>query len=151
MKLSEALAERSEYSRKLKELHDRIIRNAKFQEGEKPAEDPLVLLDEYMKLSAECSKIIVRINNTNNKLTLENGVPMVDALAERDRLKTSHSLLKSLAVSATPKQDRYSKKEIKFLSSVSVSETQAKADLVAKEYRELDSKIQQTNWTNDLI
>lgn len=45
MKFSEALAERSELARKLLELKDRIIRNAKYQEGEKPAEDPGELLE----------------------------------------------------------------------------------------------------------
>jgi len=151
MKLSEALADRSEYTRKMSELKDRIIRNAKFQEGEKPAENPLSLLDQYIEISQECSQLIVRINKTNNSLKLENGMSMIEALAERDRLKNSHSLMKNLASEATPKQDRYSKKEIKFVSSVSVRETQEKADQLAKEYRALDSLIQQANWTNDLI
>jgi len=151
MKLSEALAERSELNRKLLELKDRIIRNAKYQEGEKPAEDPLALLGQYTAIASECSELIVRINNTNNTLKLENGIPMINALAERDRLKSSHALMKSLAAEATPKQDRYSKSEIKFVSAVSVSDTQSEADQLAKEYRALDSQIQQANWINDLI
>ncbi len=151
MKLSEALAERSELSRKLLELRDRIVRNAKYQEGEKPAEDPASLLAQYLELSDECSALIVRINNTNNQLTLDNGMSMVQALAERDRLKNTHSLLKALATEATPKQDRYSKKEIKFVSAVSVAETQEQADDIAKAHRKLDSQIQQTNWSHDLI
>ena len=151
MKLSEALAERSELTRKLNELRERIIRNAKFQEGEKPAENPSALIEEYLKVSLESSELIVRINNTNNQLKLEDETTMVQALAERDRLKNTHSLMKALAIEATPKQDRYSKKEIKFISSVSVAETQKKADDLAKEYRALDSQIQQANWSHDLI
>lgn len=151
MKLSEALAERSELTRKLNELRERIIRNAKFQEGEKPAENPSTLIEEYLNTSHESSELIVRINNTNNQLKLENGTPMIQALAERDRLKNTHSLMKALATEATPKQDRYSKKEIKFVSAVSVAETQKEADDLAKEYRALDSKIQQANWNHDLI
>lgn len=151
MKLSEALAERSELTRKLNELRDRVIRNAKFQEGEQPAENPVSLIEEYVKVSYESSELIVRINNTNNQLKLESGTAMVHALAERDRLKNTHSLMKALATEATPKQDRYSKKEIKFVSSVSVAETQKKADDLAKEYRALDSQIQQANWNSDLI
>jgi len=151
MKLSEALAERSELARKLKELRERIIRNAKYQEGEKPSENPADLLEQYIETSSQSSDLIVRINNTNNQLTLESGVSMVQALAERDRLKNTHSLMKALATEATPKQDRYSKKEIKFVSAVSVSDTQSKADDLAKEYRALDSQIQQANWNHDLI
>lgn len=76
---------------------------------------------------------------------------MVEALAKRDVLKLKHSLYKSLAAEATPKQDRYSKKEIKFISSVSVKDTQKKADTVAMEYRQLDALVQQANWTNELV
>lgn len=76
---------------------------------------------------------------------------MIEALAKRDQLKSQHSLLKSLATEATPKQDRYSKKEIKFVSSVNVSDIQNKADDLAKEYRDLDGQIQQANWKYDLM
>ena len=76
---------------------------------------------------------------------------MVEALAHRDVLKLNHSLYKALAAAATPQQDRYSKKEIKFVSAVSVKETQAEADRLAKEHRELDALIQQANWNNELL
>ncbi len=151
MKLSEALAERSELTRKLQELRERIVRNAKYQDGGKPAEDPTELLKVFLATSVECSDLIVRINSTNNSISLLDGTAMVQALANRDRLKSTHSLLKTLAAEATPKQDRYSKKEIKFVSSVSVSDTQKEADDVAKMYRALDGQIQQANWTYDLI
>jgi len=150
MKLSEALSERSEYVRKLQELRERIIRNAKHQEGEKPSEDPELLLEEYEQISSECSDLIVKINQTNNSISIESGLSMIDALAKRDKLKSLHSLLKSLAAEATPKQDRYSKKEIKFVSSINVSQIQTRADDLAKEYRNLDSQIQQANWSYDL-
>ena len=150
MKLSEALSERAELNRKLKELNARIVRNAKHQEGEKPAEDPLELLEQFSAAAREFRDLVVRINLTNMATVLSDGTPMVAALAERDRLKSEHALLKSLATEATPKQDRYSKKEIRFVSSVSVSDTQAAADAAAKACRTLDGLIQQANWTNDL-
>lgn len=151
MKLSEALAERSELTRKLQELNDRILRNAKYQEGEKPAEDPGELLQVFSSTSIECSELIVRINNTNNQIILPDGTPMVQALADRERLKSTHSLLKTLADKATLKQDRYSKKEIRFVSAISVKEVQQNADDTAKAYRMLDGQIQQANWTHELI
>ena len=61
-----------------------------------------------------------------------------------------HSLLKALAEEATPQGNRYSKSEIRLLSSVSVRETQASADRLAREYRELDALIQQANWNTEL-
>jgi len=134
----------------MQELRERIVRNAKHQEGEKPSEEPDILLEEFEKIASECCDLIIRINETNNSIALASGLPMVQALAKRDELKSVHSLLKSLAIEATPKQDRYSKKEIKFVSSVNVSQIQRRADSLAKEYRDLDSQIQQTNWTHDL-
>ncbi len=151
MKLAEALMERADRKRKLNELKDRIIRNAKFQEGDTPPEDPVILLDEYERVAFEFEELIIQINKTNNELCLADGMSMVDALAKRDLLKIKHTLYKSLALEATPKQDRYSKKEIKFISAVSVKDTQKTADVIAKEYRLLDSLIQQSNWNNDLV
>lgn len=151
MKLAEALMERADQNRRLLELRERIIRNAKYQEGETPAEDPNELLNEYLAVAESFENLVVRINLTNNQVSLDNSLSMVEALARRDVLKLKHSLYKALAAEATPKQDRYSKKEIKFVSAVSVKGTQEEADLFAKEYRELDALIQQANWNNDLI
>ncbi|WP_445954517.1 DIP1984 family protein [Thauera sp. SDU_THAU2] len=49
------------------------------------------------------------------------------------------------------KQDRYSKSEIKFVSSVDVADIQKKADKIGKSCRELDGEIQQANWLNNLV
>ena len=151
MKLAEALMERADRNRRLQELRERIVRNAQYQEGETPAEDPNELLEEYQAASSDFERLIVRINTTNNQVTLENGRSMVEALAHRDVMKLRHALYKALAAAATPQQDRYSKKEIKFISAVDVKEIQREADRLAKEYRELDALIQQANWNNDLL
>ena len=151
MKLAEALSVRSDINRRLQELRERIIRNAKYQEGDSPSEDPTELLNEYESLTDSYMDLIININRTNNTITLSDGKKMVSALAERDTLKQRHSTYRALASEATPKQDRYSKKEIKFLSSVNISDIQLKADRAAKSLRELDSQVQQANWNNDLI
>lgn len=151
MKLAEALSVRSDMNRRLQELRERIIRNAKYQEGDTPSESPTELIIEYESLTDSYMNLVIHINQTNNTITLGDGKSMVSALAERDTLKQKHSLYRALASEATPKQDRYSKKEIKFLSSVNVSDIQLKADSAAKSLRELDSQIQQANWNNDLI
>lgn len=150
MKLAEALMERAELRRRLQDLRERILRNAKHQEGDAPTEDPKDLLTVYNDVSTAFERLVVRINLANNRVTLADGRLMVKALALRDSLKEKHSLFKSLVAEATPKQDRYSKKEIRFISAVSVKEMQHAADLLAKEYRELDGLIQQANWNNSL-
>ena len=151
MKLAQALTERADRNRRLQELRERIVRNAQYQEGETPAENPQELLTEYRTAAADFERLIVRINTTNNQITLEDGRSMVEALAHRDVLKLRHALYQALAAAATPQQDRYSKKEIRFVSAVSVKEVQQEADRLAKEHRELDALIQQANWNNDLL
>lgn len=151
MKLAQALTERADLNRQIHELRERIVRNAKHQEGEEPAENPSELLREYDGVAEALERLIVRINFTNNQIILEGGLPMVEALARRDVLKLRHALYKALAEAATPQQDRYSKSEIRFVSAVSVRETQTQADALAKEHRELDALIQQANWTTELV
>ena len=48
-------------------------------------------------------------------------------------------------------QDRYSKSEVKFKSTVNVADLQKQADELAKAYRELDVRIQEANWRVDLL
>ena len=150
MKLAEALNIRSDMNRRLQELRERILRNAKYQEGDSPSEDPTALISEYELLNNSYMDLVIRINQTNNTIALSNGKDMVYALAQREVLKQKHSTYRALAAEATPKQDRYSKKEIKFLSAVDVRDIQLKADCMAKDLRELDSLVQQANWNNDL-
>ena len=52
---------------------------------------------------------------------------------------------------ASEKVTRYSKTEIKILSTVSVSELQKEVDRLSKELRETDEKIQEVNWTTELL
>lgn len=150
MKLAEALIERADLQRRLAQLNQRLQQNAQYQEGEQPAEDPAILLDEYSTAAAQLSALIVKINLANNRIQLENGTTMVAALAERDRLKVYHSTLISLANAAMPEQSRYSRSEIKSLAAVNIKQIRQQADEVAKQHRLLDTQIQQANWLNDL-
>ncbi|GJH42797.1 DIP1984 family protein [Pasteurella canis] len=150
MKLAEALMQRADAQRRLAQLNQRLQQNAKYQEGEKPAENPIELLMEYRQVADSLEKLVVQINQTNNLISLSNGMKMVEALAKRDRLKDEHSALIKLAESALPEQDRYSRSEIKMLSAVDIKAIRQQADQVAKAHRELDVFIQQANWQYDL-
>lgn len=46
MKLAEALMLRADYQRRIGHLKQRLLRNAKVQEGDEPGEIPAVLLEE---------------------------------------------------------------------------------------------------------
>lgn len=150
MKLAEALIERADLQRRLAQLKQRLTQNAQYQEGEAPAESPETLLAEYRQASLQLESLIVRINLANNQIQLENGSKMVEALAQRDRLKTEHAILIELANAATPTFDRYSRSEIKTLSAVDIQAVRKQIDELAKRHRQLDTQIQQANWLNDI-
>lgn len=150
MKLAEALIERADLQRRLDEIQSRIENNVIFQEGDKPSEDPTELLSQFDNIMTRIEELIMKINVTNNDTILENGSTMVAALAKRDILKRKQKAYREFATSATPGANRYSSSEIKFVSAIDVTDIQKKADKIAKQYREVDSLIQQENWLTDL-
>nr|WP_314740185.1 DIP1984 family protein [uncultured Haemophilus sp.] len=150
MKLAEALIERADLQRRLEQLKQRLNQNAQYQEGEEPAESPVSLLAEYRQVAAELEQLIVKINLANNRIQLENGQLMVEALAKRDRLKAEHNTLINLADAATQTFDRYSRSEIKTLAAIDVKNIRKQIDEIAKQHRQLDTQIQQANWLNDI-
>ncbi len=150
-KLAEALILRADLQIRLTQLEHRILRNAKVQEGDQPAENPVELLAEMTQVSNELTDLIQRINRTNVSTELEPGQTLADALATRDVLRKNTDFYRGLAQEATITQDRYSRSEIKFESAVDVNSVQKEADTSAQAYRELDTKIQASNWLTDLL
>lgn len=150
MKLAEALIERADLQRRLAQLSQRLQQNAQYQEGEQPSENPQELLAEYHRTAEQLTALIVRINQANQRVILNSGMSMIEALAKRDQLKATHAMLLVLADRAMPEQSRYSRSEIKMLSAVDIKSIRQQADQIAKQHRELDTQIQQTNWLSDL-
>jgi len=151
MKLAEALIQRADHRKRLDQLRERLVRVARVQEGDAPAEDPAALLAEVERTAAELTRLIQRINRTNSATPLDDGRTIADAIAERDTLQLRHSIITSLVEAAVIKQDRFTKSEIRFHSSVDIVALQHQADNLAQAYRELDTKIQAANWLVDLI
>jgi hypothetical protein len=145
MKIAEALALRSDLQKRLEQLKQRLIKNARIQEGDIPAEDPIGLGAELEEAARQLTSLIQRINRTNAS-TRFGQQTLADALAERDVLKVRYNAYRELATAASTAQGRTTRSEIKFVSTVSVAATQRKADDLAKEYRELDTRIQEADW-----
>lgn len=150
MKLAEALIERADLQCRLEQLKQRLNQNAQYQEGEEPAESPEALLAEYRQAATKLEQLIVKINLANNRIQLESGQLMVEALAKRDRLKAEHNTLINLADAATQTFDRYSRSEIKTLAAIDVKNIRKKIDEIAKQHRQLDTQIQQANWLSEI-
>lgn len=149
MKLAEALVLRADCQKRVEQLKQRLLRNAKVQEGDKPAEEPSDLLAEFESVTAELMRLIQRINGTNSSAML-GACSLTDALAERDVLRLRQDVYRELAQAASIVQTRTSKSEVKFKSAVAVADVQKQADALAREHRELDARIQEANWRIDL-
>jgi Family of unknown function (DUF6847) len=151
MKLAEALILRADAQKRIAQLRDRLVNCAKVQEGEQPPEDPASLIAELERISDDLLALMQKINATNAKLELEKGVTIADALATRDLLMLKRGAYQSLAEAASQTNYRYSRSEVKYLSTVNVAEIQRRMDDLSKQHRELDARIQAANWNIDLI
>ncbi|MEV0810465.1 DIP1984 family protein [Micromonospora sp. NPDC050200] len=154
MKLGEALADRADATRRVEQLRSRITANARFQEGETPAEDAGALLDELDEVLGRLETLIRRINRTNAAVEVAGVGTLTDALARRDVLRLRHSAVTAAADAAAGsgrgQAVRQLRSELKMLAALPVADLRARADGLAREMRELDVLIQRTNWEADL-
>ncbi|MBD7984993.1 DIP1984 family protein [Sporosarcina sp. Sa2YVA2] len=151
MKLAEALIARADYQKRIQQLKRRISVNVKTQEGEQPAEDPNAMLSELDEIMKELTYLIKRINKSNCTIQYDENRTLADALTERDQMWDKRLLLAKVAEEASVRNDRYSRTEIKVVSTVDVASIQKQVDQLSKEFREMDTKIQGLNWTTDLL
>ena len=150
MKLAQALILRADTQKRIEQLKVRLLSNAKTQENEKPSEDPKLLLKELDKLTSELFTLICSINLTNSSAKFD-GISLTEMIAKKDALSLKANVLREFATSASQKVDLYSNSEIKILSTVDVSALQKQVDALSKEIRELEMKLQEANWTVDLV
>jgi hypothetical protein len=152
MKLAEALAPRADRRRRVDQLRGRIVGSATHQEGTEPAEDASALLRESDEVLDELESLIRRINRTNSTTDLDADGTLTDALARRDALRLRHSVLVAAADAASGHGGyRQLRSELRQLSALPVADLRGRADQVAREVRELDTRIQQANWNVELI
>lgn len=152
MKLAEALLLRSEMQTKLAKLRQRIAKAAVVQEGDTPQEDAEQLLKEASGVNDDLYALVERIHRTNQREKLGDGRTIAQAMAERDRLRQELALLTFAAesASANPEDGRYSMREIKWVPALNVSKLHKQADDVSSKVRELNAKLQETNWRASL-
>lgn len=151
MKLAEALIRRADSQKRFAQVKARLLTNAKVQEGDAPAETPAELLTELGRVANELLDLVKRINKTNSVTAFSGGQTLSGALAERDLFALQQTAFAELAQTASITQGRYTRSEVKYIATVNVAEIQARADELAKNYRELDARIQELNWQTELV
>ena len=153
MKLAEALIERAEIKKKNGRLISRIKSNILVQEGDEPAENYYDLTAEYEENMNCLLSLTQRINKTNSKTPFDANMNVADAIILRDWLGGKSRMYREVYEDTAIKPDRYryGKNEVRFVRCINVKEMQSSIDRLAKEYREIDTKIQGINWTVDLL
>ena len=150
MKIAEALILRADIQKRIAQLKTRLNNNAKVQENEEPTENPELLLIELDSLISQLNDLIIKINRTNT-LSKIDGISLVELIAKKDTLSQKAGILREFIEIASQKINLYSTTEIKVFSTINVPEQQKQLDKLSKEIRETDTKLQQANWTIDLI
>ena len=149
MKLAEALQERSDINKRISELRRRLENCLLVQEGEEPAEDPLDLLNELDSSTERLETLVASINETNCN-TVVNGMSLTEIIARKDALSLRHSAYKELVYTAGNNTYRARGTEIKVKAVIKASELQKTVDKLAKEIRQLDNLLQESNWKTEL-
>lgn len=151
MKLGEALAIRSDLNKRIAQIRARLPQNVQTQKGVSTPEDPNALLQEYSSLCDQMRAMVLAINLTNSANKIESGESITSALARRDYLKDMILGLRVAADSASERNQYYSASEIKVVRKVDVENLRKRIDQFSAQLRQLDVKIQEANWTVDLV
>jgi hypothetical protein len=151
MKLAEALLLRADLQKKVASLRERVVANAVVQEGDKPHEDPTDLMREAFGVMGQLESLVAQINVTNLGTKLPDGRTLTVAIARRDTLAQQHALITAAIEGSRKEPARYGVREIKWVATLKVASLQKQADDLARNVRELNATIQQTNWQAELI
>ena len=141
--------QRADLQKRIAQLRERLSNNVKVQEGDKPAENPEDLFKELEGALKQLKDLIVSINRTNQE-TVVDGKTLTEMIAEKDVLSMHLSALRDTLDAANVRSDRYSRNEIKFVRTIDVNALQKKVDDLSRNLREMDSRLQQANWTTEL-
>lgn len=150
MKLAEALAIRKDMQKSIEQLRSRLLNNVRIQEGDDPAENPSELMDELDGCLTRLRRLIFQINRTN-MLTVSEGKTLTELMSEKDVLTLRVSALREVFAKATESQDRYSRSEIKVITTIDVKALGQTISELSKQLRELDIRIQTLNFSTDLV
>lgn len=146
MKLAELLIERSENQKRISVLANRLNTYATVQEGDTAPINVDFALRKLNELFVKQEELIKKINKTNMVTELEPGLTLADAVCKRDIMKNKRGIYSSLFSASAIQENRYSKKEIKFVNTLDVDMITDVMDDLAKNIRVLDGKIQAKNW-----
>jgi len=150
MKLAEALLLRRDLNNRLFQLRNEISSSVLVQEGDTLDRSITELFKEYDEINQQYSELVVAINRKNATASLaDSALLLMEALEQREQLRRKHVLL-TQALDETKAAPRMGRNEIRLVRTIDTKTLTEQLNTTAKQLRELDGKIQQTNWLVDL-
>ena len=150
MKLAEALLLRRDLNNRLFQLRNEISSSVLVQEGDTLDRSITELFKEYDEINQQYSELVVAINRKNATTSLaDSALLLMEALERREQLRRKHALL-TQALDETKAAPRMGRNEIRLVRTIDTKTLTEQLNTTAKQLRELDGKIQQTNWLVDL-
>ncbi|MDO7872862.1 hypothetical protein EGW74_10380 [Enterococcus casseliflavus] len=150
MKLAEALLLRRDLNNRLFQLRNEISNSVLVQEGDTLDRSITELFKEYDEINQQYSELVVAINRKNATASLaDSALLLMEALEQREQLRRKHALL-TQALDETKAAPRMGRNEIRLVRTIDTKTLTEQLNATAKQLRELDGKIQQTNWLVDL-
>ncbi len=150
MKLAEALQERADLNKNIEQLIVRLSNCALVQDGEEPIENFTKLKQDLDSCLERLSYLMLKINLTNCKVVVDN-MTLTEMIAKKDTLLAKVKGYRRIISAGSQNTYRATGSEIKIKTTFSITSMQEEINLISKEIRLIDNKIQETNWTTDLI
>ena len=150
MKLAEALQERADLNKKIQEIRNRLNNCVLVQEDEEPGDDPISLLRELDDATARLETLMASINLTNCRTKVD-GKSLTQIIARKDALNLRRGVYNSVYYAASQDTQRARGTEIKIKALLKSADIRKEEDQIAKEVRQLDNLLQETNWKTKLI
>lgn len=151
MKIAEALQIRADLQKRLAQMPVRLANNARVQEGGKPTENPDDLLAEMTSLLDRIEQLDTKINLTNASVVADSGETITALMARRDRLRREVDMTRAFVAQAGNLMPREKSTDLRVVATVDVAGVQKRCDRLAHRLRDLDIKIQELNWTSELL
>ena len=138
----------------LQRIQRRLEAVSLVEEGSKPAEDPEALLNRHLSVSEQLESITIKITDTNQIESVSFGgetFVLSKALAKREQLRHRVKFLRDLHESMiTGRRGIYYGNESKMVATLEPSKIEVQANRAASSLRELNSIIQEKNWTTNI-
>lgn len=146
MKLAVALQNRVLLAQQIKDLQGTISENVWSSENEEPEQPLAELISQLASLRIQLAKVILDINLSNTSCGL------TALISQRDALKASVAFAQSLVTaSASNQQSRYQTGNGKWKRNLSPANARETHGRLTIELIDLETQIQQLNWSVELI